>query len=1042
MFRKSQITVFIILGILIIAIFGFMFYITQEVSRIKLETEANRIVDSILATTPLNYYVTLCLEEATKRAVNISGRQGGPLYPEDFEGFKTLDYGSEYVAYAVNNFTDSPVPPQYPCYQGPYFDTPPAFCGYMNSPLFSEQLKNIAFGITFMRPLCRYGQCTADNMNISGATYKISEQTNDSFNTTIQESLEKFIADYTSSCARQISDNPATTAAFQAFNVTMGDIKINMTFGYNGVEVVADYPLSIKIQDVEPIIRILKFGYFSPVRFKAVYKFAMHMAGTENKELDFDISSNWTNDSYFVSSSVVNTQKIYNYLTGTEDTLVEIVDNDTNHYLRNGPFVFRFAVQNRPPVLDYIPGYVSYGPETTEGSFLNKYTLGTNMSDIAVVEGDIIEIHPNAKDPDGDEVYYTFEGWKETYDEEFVEGSGCRTNPSACIISVPGEPHNWTNSELYTQSNHTAVSYKTTHSDIGPHEVIVCAVEKNNNNHQDCQAVRILVDDVFIVVANITMNYDTCFGDLSNNSLISIEDPICLNGDVIDYFNPGVTIYYWNTYEGLEQKLIYNGTKSFIVLPRDYTTAEYVPGKINYFASTGLKNFTLGVIRGSGGGTTTGSDSVLAEAKQCIPHRAGTAPYPFDLIDDSRYGTTNTSNTTYPLGRFSANHTCCEGEPSDSSGESWSFSPIEKTCYNYTEYGLWNANFTNISLLVQQTTGEDFFADLYKSGYHIATEYYSRTPPEPWNDNRTNDIMMRSFLSHCSGESGNFCGHNVTEFFTNITACKDNVSTEFARCEGGSRIASLAAPSCTKFTDTTFEQYMGTQDSNFCNGPKCTDADYNGTNSGYGEGADEDKYFLCNATCFEGNCVKPASCTNCRSLGFASKEGDKNYTKRQDLNYIIGSCDSSGILNSCTTTEGTITDTCLDGDMLVEYYAGDILNNPLPYANDTVSCKNLGIEEAAHIEINPSTGREICTGGKLARCSDGACVAEQTGSATGSCVGGGLITTAKYNKPITKDTNSNGIPESCGIEQVSAGSSQIACETCSGIWNSATNTCS
>ena len=132
--KRAQISVFIILGILIIAIFGFMFFLTSEIGKIKLETQANQIVDSVLATTSINYYVTLCLEEATKSAINLSGEKGGLIDSPEI---------AHYLSYSPNFLNPGPPlqdpnPDAYPCNSNM-----PNFSAYSKSSPASSSFRNV-----------------------------------------------------------------------------------------------------------------------------------------------------------------------------------------------------------------------------------------------------------------------------------------------------------------------------------------------------------------------------------------------------------------------------------------------------------------------------------------------------------------------------------------------------------------------------------------------------------------------------------------------------------------------------------------------------------------------------------------------------------------------------------------------------------------------------------------------------------------------------------------------------------------------------------
>lgn len=1106
--RKSQISVFIIIGILIIAIFGFMYFITSEVGKIKLETQANQILDTVLATTPVNYYITLCLEEATKSALNISGLKGGkikdmykinyradglwskddqdlwvvqgdqlnitnedPLTDKTFyydsapvvlEAGKSyvldlLDIGhkdlqtqegqiikvnvapASYYVFYKENPPGYPGTDEYPCnihmkdeptYSYSYinkFGYP--FCAYLNKldslndfkfPAIQEQLlgttddeRNVYESLP---KLCKQSDtlCSqiGDSMNLtiknkrfiySDLAISIS---GDSFsdNPVTQDQIEKYIASETADCSQGIF-NLTELKAFARFNLSVGNITVNTSFGFNGVNVVADYPITIKVQDVEPVVRLLKFNYFSPVRYKYAYLFARWLAEMETRDLDFDVSSSddWTRSPWF--KKVPKFRVIVSKPADLEgDTVVEIIDDDEMHYLKGGPFRFDFVIQNRPPVLDYIPEY----DDRLDLPFLSK------KHDIYVEEKSTVEIHPRGYDPDNDTIEYTYAGWKEDYDEYFdpnyLDGNGCRDNPNLCILplAVP-PPHNWTNSNFYLTQNPSA-NYKTNHSDIGFHDVVVCVKELNFPYKKDCQNVTVLVDDTFFVIANMTR----CYDDVTNNSLISVEDPVCLGATVIDYFEPEQTTYDWflDSPPPLRESQIYSGGDDVVMLPRDYLQERspidyYLPITINYFSNInpkalGMKIFKLLVQRGIGGQGTQGTAFVNATAKACIPHRPpATFNYPSFPFNNINYGTQDTpyDNIADP---FEGNHTCCEGNPSDMSGSLWQVSTLGKKCYEYEEYGCYDANFIDF--------GTQIKVNMQNPTLVITKILPTITGPA---DPLRNNIFKRTFSSSCDGVRGNICAGNVQETLVDINSCADTPKVgQTRKCEGCSLEAKHydagSPPSCQRFTDKTFESYVkenaGQQvqpSDNVCAVQKCS---YNPLDFGESlqdftdPGINFGKYLLCDYTCNNGICEKPiiSSCNSCRSYtensffsyckivgeGIDSKSfTSQDYKVQQTIEFSTGAC-ISDICTEKPVSQGIATDQCIanSGDVNFNFslkenfcvLSTDVDNFAEVNYTINFNCGDLSeFETAAHLITIGSIQK--CIAGNMSVCVAGAC---------------------------------------------------------------------
>ena len=71
--KKAQVTLFIVIGVVILFIFIFLGFINNAISRNQLEKEADRIVADLLKSGALNYYVDVCLDKAAKDAIVLAG---------------------------------------------------------------------------------------------------------------------------------------------------------------------------------------------------------------------------------------------------------------------------------------------------------------------------------------------------------------------------------------------------------------------------------------------------------------------------------------------------------------------------------------------------------------------------------------------------------------------------------------------------------------------------------------------------------------------------------------------------------------------------------------------------------------------------------------------------------------------------------------------------------------------------------------------------------------------------------------------------------
>ena len=120
MHKRGQITVFVILGILIIAVLGIVFYLYGE--KLKVNPEKTSEFD-FSRTEVIKNYVEGCIKGSGNEALNLVGKQGGEIDPGFYQNWNCASVGScDHVSYA--------------CYTNEY-----AAC-YNKKPFLSEFVKS------------------------------------------------------------------------------------------------------------------------------------------------------------------------------------------------------------------------------------------------------------------------------------------------------------------------------------------------------------------------------------------------------------------------------------------------------------------------------------------------------------------------------------------------------------------------------------------------------------------------------------------------------------------------------------------------------------------------------------------------------------------------------------------------------------------------------------------------------------------------------------------------------------------------------------
>ena len=82
MAKKGQITIFIIIGLLLIVSIGIYIYATQEAATAPLEAEEQKVVQVATEIKPLQDFATQCLYVTAKQGLEMLGERGGYIYPQ------------------------------------------------------------------------------------------------------------------------------------------------------------------------------------------------------------------------------------------------------------------------------------------------------------------------------------------------------------------------------------------------------------------------------------------------------------------------------------------------------------------------------------------------------------------------------------------------------------------------------------------------------------------------------------------------------------------------------------------------------------------------------------------------------------------------------------------------------------------------------------------------------------------------------------------------------------------------------------------------
>ena len=366
--KRGQVTVYIIIGIIILFLAILLFYsgsrTEKEISMQEL-VRAQKIPKEVR---PITNYVTTQLDDATKKGLLLIGMQGGYIYesqggpiPDPTEEGKDFIYSyNEYnVSYGIYRQTE----------ETSYFYHPdPWLYPWENFPcIFYED----CVGARIMLDLGSFGDNNLPPLNGS-----------DPFNPSIELQLLNYTTNY---LERNID---LTIFDEQGFDVTPREMNVSIIIGEDDVIAFLEYPLIINKTLTNKITKVSYFYTNPQIRLKKAYKFVEDIIKNDIVNITFDID-NPNNDEDDISIEKV--EDAYKQ----DDLVVDlIIIRDNKSMLYAEPYTFQFARENRNPALHLI-----YLPTLFKG----------NVQDYITEEDIHPDIHPKAYDADEDGLTFTYE---------------------------------------------------------------------------------------------------------------------------------------------------------------------------------------------------------------------------------------------------------------------------------------------------------------------------------------------------------------------------------------------------------------------------------------------------------------------------------------------------------------------------------------------------------------------------------------------------------------------------------------------------------
>ena len=80
--KRGQLTIFIIIGIVLLFAFGFILFIKNLFFEAQIEAETQQKLQNVFQSESFNTYTSSCLKKVSQEAVLLIGKQGGNIYEE------------------------------------------------------------------------------------------------------------------------------------------------------------------------------------------------------------------------------------------------------------------------------------------------------------------------------------------------------------------------------------------------------------------------------------------------------------------------------------------------------------------------------------------------------------------------------------------------------------------------------------------------------------------------------------------------------------------------------------------------------------------------------------------------------------------------------------------------------------------------------------------------------------------------------------------------------------------------------------------------
>lgn len=631
--KKGQITIFIILGLVILTVFLFLIFIVNTSQRANLKAEQAEAFESIYSKEGLYLYLDTCLKDSLTDAVTLIQKQGrlwrdinpGGFIPFE-EGRTGVTINGIPIAYGLTYTPFESLPEAYPCTSE---EGKPTFCSYH-----------------YPDSTVRFGELVLSS-------------------STVEDDIRRYLSQKVVDCAQKLAVEEIAPDAI----VEIPNPQFSVSLQNKGIAVDATIPFSMVIRGIHYFTTSsLQFFYDTPLR-EVVETAAYFPLQADRDYIDFSYDENTLITQDYVIGSreelkgslgqslcTPGGDDDFSYLMCTKKLVagypslglgmnLQTLDNGDTLYSFTSPMAdYTFARQNRPPALDYAARYACPAGEYDYLTIAGDPVLGT------------VDITATARDPD--------------------------EQVSTIVVSASSE------SPLLVDNDPLPERFVVLNP--SPGQYLLKAAAKDPVGLEDRQEVRVLVDNPLTSSIKVHHNYTDLMPATSEGvALVSPEDQITVAMElpqksltknlgefhfsfltdqletIFDLIPKQDSPFAFNSYSfvfpyGFEgENLIEEIT--------DGSQFKYAPFSDNVGQGTFSLNYKINYC---GYHEQSSESSVPVVVTPCLPHQNSDHPFPYpyqDYVDTDRDGVADKDGNGVVLEKlsdpFDANHTCCLGDP-------------------------------------------------------------------------------------------------------------------------------------------------------------------------------------------------------------------------------------------------------------------------------------------------------------------------------------------------------------------------------------------